>query len=51
MLEVMAAFQRDHERLKKGSGRTSWSSTKTNGKFLTCRGVCQRVGLGYVSES
>lgn len=23
MLEVMAAFQRDHERLEKGSGRTS----------------------------
>lgn len=38
-LEVMAAFQRDHGRPEKGSGRTSQSSTKTNGKFFTCRGV------------
>lgn len=43
MLEVMAAFQRDHEKLEKRSEKTSWSSTKTNGNFFTCRGVSHRV--------
>lgn len=47
------AFQRDHERMEKESGKTSWSSTKTNGKVCHLqRSIPQnfkQVGLGYVS--